>query len=259
MACNLDAIIIGGGGLPDLFKGSPHEHLPNRCLIPVLGETMVTHTIRGIREVRGLGRVALIGPPLLRQQSFAPLVDALLDEGRDETENIMRGIEALPGADRILMVSADTPLVHRDSLEGFLALCPHDADVCYPVVEKACIDKHFPTRKWVFVKLREGRFTGSSLFIFRASVLLRQIDRLRAVMDARRDVLALVRMWGIGIFAKYLLGILSIPDLEKRISSLLGFRGAGVAAQYPELAMDIDKPSDIPLVEEKLAHRRHDS
>lgn len=251
----LDAIIIGGGSLPDLFRGSPYESLPNRCLITVLGEPLVTHTIRGLREVRGLRRIALVGPPLFRGQSFAHQVDSLVEEGKDETDNIFRGLHSLPGATTVLMTSADVPLLNRESLEGFLSLCPPEADICYPVVERSYIDRDFPARKWVFVKLREGHFTGGSLFLFKAEALLRNVERLRAVMDSRRNVLALAGMWGMGLFLKYLLGQLSLRDVERRVSALLRFNGRGISCPHSELAMDVDKPSDIPLVEEKLRMR----
>ena len=57
---------------------------------------------------------------------------------------------------------------------------------------------------------------------------------------------------GFGFILKFLLRRLSIKEAEEKFSRLLGFKGVAVKCIYPEISMDVDKPSDLDLVEQVL-------
>jgi hypothetical protein len=47
--------------------------------------------------------------------------------------------------------------------------------------------------------------------------------------------------------------MLPIPDLEKRASRLLGAKAAAAICSYPEIAINVDRPSDVVLAERLLS------
>ena len=51
---------------------------------------------------------------------------------------------------------------------------------------------------------------------------------------------------------KFLLGRLAPEDLSGKIQEMLGGSGAAVVVKNPSIAMDVDKPADLALVERLL-------
>ncbi|MDQ7825142.1 MAG: nucleotidyltransferase family protein [Candidatus Eremiobacteraeota bacterium] len=251
MAMQADSIIIAGGGLGAQF-GESCKGVTSRALLPIHGAPMVSYIIRALRECRSIGKIALVGPECFTQLHCSKDVDFLLPEGKDETENILKGIDALQQSERILMITSDLPLVTGAMLEEFISSCPDGIDICYPFVEKKDIEKKFPARKWIYVRLKEGRFTGSSMFLFKRSTIREKWQNLKMVMESRRSVFRLASLWGWEILSGILLGTLTIGRVENKISALLKCRCRGIISSHPEIAMDVDKPSDIDLVEKIL-------
>jgi GTP:adenosylcobinamide-phosphate guanylyltransferase len=248
----VDSIIIAGGGLGSQFDES-FKGVINRALLPIHGSPMVSYIIKALRECRKIDKIALVAPGKFRELSFSKDVDFLVTEGKDETENILLGINALKGSDRILMMTSDLPLATGAILEDFIMSCPEDADICYPFVEKRDIKRKFPERKWIFVRLQEGHFTGSSMFFFKSATVGERWQNLKDVMESRRSVFRLGKLWGWEILLGLFMGTLSIGRIEERISTVLSCRCRGIRNGHAEIAMDVDKPSDIELVEGLLS------
>jgi hypothetical protein len=211
---------------------------------------MVWWVVEALRASQRIDRVALIGAPVCRE--LAPNTDVFVTEREDETANIVAGIEALPDAEHILMSSADTPLLTQEALQDFFDNAP-DCDVAYPIVERADVEREFPNRTWVYVKAKEGHYTGASCFLFRRQSVLDKREYLRRVLDARRSVWRLVRIWGLGFAVSFLTHRLSISAAEKRLSEVLGLVGRAYISRYPEIALDVDHPADLALVRQRLA------
>jgi len=249
----VDAVIIGGGTIsdPELREAAGVD---SKSLIMLKGKPMIEWVASALKASDSIGSIAAVGPPSLADSDLAGIVDHVLPEREHEVDNLLAGMDAMPDADRILMVSGDTPLLTPEAVNDLLRNAPV-ADIVYPSVEKAAIMAQFGDRKWVFVRTREGEMTGSSTVLFRPAAFRDHEDTLRKVFDARRSVAALVQMWGITFAVKFALGQLSLRDVEERISEVLNVEGRSYVSSYPELAFDVDKPSDITLAEQRLSSR----
>jgi 2-phospho-L-lactate guanylyltransferase (CobY/MobA/RfbA family) len=245
------AIVIAGGEIHDPLLAQA-VNVKTKAEIDFHGRAMVWWVVDALKSCGRIGRVVVVAAPACRD--LVPNADIFLEQREDETSNIFAGIEALEGSRRILMSSGDVPLLTCNALQDFLDNAP-DADIVYPIVEQADIVRQFPDREWIFVKTRDGRFTGSSCFLFNPEALVRQRDALQGVMDARRSVRKLVAMWGLGFALKFMTHRLDIADAEKHLSEVLGLTGRAYVSSYPELAIDVDHPTDLPLVRERLAAR----
>src|SRR5262249_38668576 len=153
--------------------------------------------------------------------------------------------EALPGARRILVVSADIPLLTPAAVVDLLERTP-DADVVFPYVGRPDVQRAFPARGWIFARTPEGAFTGSAVGLFRPDVALASWGWVERLLDARRrSVIGLAAMAGPGVLLKYLFGRLRVADVEARLSALLRLQGRGYRSRFPEIAMDVDKEADL--------------
>jgi hypothetical protein len=63
-------------------------------------------------------------------------------------------------------------------------------------------------------------------------------------------------MVGLGLGLKYASGRLTLGGAFEAVSKKLGITAAPVLLPFAEAAIDVDKPSDLALVEEILAARR---
>jgi GTP:adenosylcobinamide-phosphate guanylyltransferase len=243
-----DAVVIAGGTIenPGLRRAVGVER---KAEIPLLGRPLVEWVIEGLCSAPSVRRIVVVGAPEIATPSLWDAVDAVVPEGAGGVENLMRGLDALPGAECVLMVSGDLPLIYRESLEDLLANAPA-SDVVFPIVERAVVRSAFPARRWVCAHAAgSGDFTGAATLLFRPEALRQRRHWAERLFAARRSLFDLVRMWGAGLALKYLLRMLTLAEAEKRVSEVLDLHTRAYVSRYPELAMDVDQASDLPLCE----------
>jgi molybdopterin-guanine dinucleotide biosynthesis protein A len=251
----IDAIVLAGGGLererfPELDPG-----IQRKAQIPILGRPVVEHVVRALRETSATGRIVVVGHPSLASDQMLALDAQLVPEAGDIAANLRAGLDALPGAERVLALSGDLPLVTPAALSDLFSRAP-DADVVFPVVERDAVLRAFPGREWMFARSPDGAFTGSSAFLFHPGPVLGQWRWVEDLLGARRkSPFQLALMIGLPMALRYLWGRLRIADVEQKLSELLHVTGRAYRSPFPELAMDVDKLADIVLAEETLRHR----
>jgi molybdopterin-guanine dinucleotide biosynthesis protein A len=252
----VDAIVLSGGDLEtERFHGLGAD-IDCKAQIPLLGKPMVEWTVQGLRTCPRIGRIVVVGPPGVDTAAVRALGVIVVPEAGGIVENLRAGLDALPGARQILGLSGDLPLVTCDALEDLFLHAP-EADVVFPYVERADILRDFPERVWVFSETPDGAFTGCSAALFRPDAVLANWRWVEALLGARRrSPLGLALLIGPSLALKYLLRRLRVADVEKKLSALLHLVGRGYQSRFSELAMDLDKSSDIPLVERVLEQRQ---
>jgi GTP:adenosylcobinamide-phosphate guanylyltransferase len=250
-----DAIVLSGGTIePARFAGLDPA-IRRKAQIPILGRPMVDWTVRGLRACPEVGRIVVVGDPTLCTAELRESGAELIVESASISENLRAGLDSIPGAERGIAVSGDLPLLTGAALEDLIRNAPQ-ADVVFPYVERADIERAFPAREWLFAKTPEGEFTGCSAFLFRRQALLDRWSWVEEPLGARRrSVLGLAMLLGPAIAARYLFGRLRVADVERKISSILRLAGRGYRTSFPELAMDVDKIADVELVERVLGER----
>jgi molybdopterin-guanine dinucleotide biosynthesis protein A len=253
----VDAIILAGGAIEtERFPGLD-PHVTRKALIPLLGKPMVEWVAQGLRTCPRIGRIGIVGHPSVDTPAVRALSAAVVPEAGGIVANLRAGLEALPDARRVLTLSGDLPLLTRAALEDLFREAPA-ADIVFPYIEQADILRDFPDRVWVFSRTPEGAFTGCSAALFRPAALLANWRWVEEFLNARRrSPLALAMIVGPSFALKYLFHRLRVADVEKKLSSLLHVVGRGYQSRFSELAMDIDKSSDIPLAERILEQRTH--
>jgi molybdopterin-guanine dinucleotide biosynthesis protein A len=250
-----DALVLAGGGIERKRFRPLDPGIVRKAQIPIHGRPMVEWVARALRTCPEVGRVVVIGHESLDTPALRALEVRLIPEAGEIAANLRAGVDALPGAGHVLAVSGDLPLLTCEAVEDLFTNAP-EADVVFPYVEREDIVRRFPDRHWIYARSPEGAFTGCSAFLFRPDVLLANWRWVEEILNARRkSPLEIAAMFGLSFAFKLLFRQLRIADVEKKISSLLHLAGRGYRTPFPELAMDVDKYTDIALVERVLKAR----
>lgn len=247
-----DAIILAGGENKKKFlRLSPQ---PYEALIEIAGQPMVTFVTRALAASGSVNRIFVVGPATaLRQCVFAQPV-SILAGGRTIMETIQIGMAALGHKRKVLVVTADIPLLTAEAVNDFLAQCSGiDADFYYPIISRELNERCYPSTRRTYVRLREGTFTGGNIFLVNPDIVSRALPVANRIIENRKKPLALCGILGWAFVVKFLTGRLGLAEVESRVSALLKLRGAVIHSRFPEVGIDVDKPSDLELVRSALA------
>ena len=247
----MDAVVLAGakndGPLQEVSQ-SPFE-----AGISIGGHSLLDYVVGALAKVRNLARIVVVGPAETLDPELRKNVFQIVPPGEGMVENLRRGLAALPPGGKVLIVTADIPLLTPEAVEDFLARCQErEADVYYPVVERSVLEARFPGVKRTYATLREGTFTGGNIILVTPSVVERHEKMIEMAVALRKDPLGMARLLGLVCLVKLLLGRLSIAEIETRVEKKLRFKGVAVITPYAEIGIDVDKPADLALVREVL-------
>lgn len=254
-----DAVVLAGA--PN--TGKLAEVAPERyeALITAGGRTLVEWVVRGVAQARSVGRIAVVGPADELEKVLGPLRGELpegkvviVPMGGSVVENLKAGIEALNPPGRVLVVTSDIPFINGEAIDDFAQRCAQaPADIHYSVVSKEANEARFPGVKRTYVKIQGDVLTGGNIAAVDPRALLSHEDLINRAVALRKKPLALLRLLGFGFIVKFILGRLTIRDIEERASRMLGLTARAVISPYAEIGVDVDKPSDLELARRELA------
>jgi molybdopterin-guanine dinucleotide biosynthesis protein A len=242
------AVLLAGGTRDEVCFDDPQA--PNKAFVSIGGITLARRTLAALRSTPRVGRVIAV----------APLVDAALRElasadefrpgGATMSLSLRAGLDGLAPDDVVLVAASDLPVLSSAAIEEFLVLADaSDADVVYACVERGAHERIFPEVPHTWARLRDGTFCGGGLAALRPRALERLDGFLGRLGAARKNPLRLASIFGYDVLARYALGRLSIAQAEHRASELLGVRAAAAICSYPEIAVNVDRRSDVALAE----------
>ncbi len=246
----VDAMVLAGSRNDGPLKYS--SSVPYEAMITIGRKAMIEYVIDALRGTRRIDRIVVVGPADVPGFCVREDVKLVLPEG-GVMENISRGVESLPGAEKVLLATCDIPLITSRAIEDFLDRCGDmSADIYYPVVPREVVEGSFLRTNRTYVAFKEGEFTGGNLFLITPGAVSRCMIKGQQLVDARKSPLMLSRLMGVPFLFKFLLRMVTLKEVERKASSVLGIRGAVVITSYPEVGVDVDKPSDLELVSKVL-------
>jgi GTP:adenosylcobinamide-phosphate guanylyltransferase len=247
----VDALILAGSPNDGQLKDcSPARY---EALINIGGKAMVEYVVDALKESPDIRRIVVVGPPE-ELKKVLPGYTTVVPANLDLMGNLLEGLKYLPDAGQVLMATCDIPMITPQAIENFLFLCSsRKADIYYPVIPRSYVERSYPRTRRTYVSFREGQFTGGNLFLFNPAVVEGCLRQSQRVIDARKSPLRLGRMLGLNFLLKFLLHRITLKEAEARASGLLGVNGAVVISNYPEMGVDVDKPSDLELAIDKLS------
>ena len=240
----ITALILAGGDAPKEIQSA--LGVTDRSEIPFRGKPMIHWVALALRASESISDIIIAGRPA------GESADIILPDGGSFVANLFGGLEAASDADFVMVATADAPFLTAESLDTFVQSgLLTGADVVFPVVPVSKCYERFPGIKRTAVKIRDGHFTGGNVILMRPSALLPLRARVEEAYSARKSPLKLVSMLGVGITLKAIIALtvapklLGIADLEAAVARLLKCSAKAVICNYPEIATDIDRLSDI--------------
>ncbi|MBE3574752.1 MAG: nucleotidyltransferase family protein [Firmicutes bacterium] len=233
------------------------------ALIEVAGRPMISYVIGTLRRSPHIGRIGVVGPVEELSKAVGDTVDWLEPSGQALIDNIFRGLEraardsVAQKGHKILLVTSDIPLLSTEALDDFFQRCQARGgrDVYYPVVPREANEAKYPGVHRTYVRTKEGTFTGGNLVLVAPEALGKIRTLLAAAVNLRKKPWQLSRLLGLRFTLKLLFHRLSVQDVEAWLPRALGITGAAIISPYPEVGIDVDKPSDLALVRQVFAER----
>lgn len=250
----IDAIVLAGaantGKLREVSSAS------SEAMIPVHGRPMVSYVVNALLDSSDIGRIIVVGPAELRDLDYGERNERILyiPSGSTMVENLLSAVDHVSGQHRVLVVTSDIPLLTSEAVSDFIKRCKEvDADIYYPIVSKETNEAKYPGVQRTYVKLKEGTFTGGNLALVAPSALSKGRRVIEQAFLMRKKPVKLARLLGFRFIIKFVFNRLSLHEIEARATDILGCSGRAVVSPYPEVGIDVDKPSDLEVAERTLS------
>ncbi|MBB6099388.1 CTP:molybdopterin cytidylyltransferase MocA [Deinobacterium chartae] len=243
------AVVLGGGDPGDPFAAK--HGVAVKALIELEGRPMARYVLEALRASGRVRRIVYVGPV---NAALSDLIDVNLPDAGSLLANLEQGVAALPQDARALVVTADVPMLTPEQVRSVLDEAPR-AGLVYPIVRRADCERTYPGVKRTYARLREGSFTGGNLFLLEPKLVGLFLPQLRRVLELRKHPVALAGLIGPGVLLRLLLGRLSLDQLEKRVSDILGVPARALITAHAAVGTDVDKDADLALARAVLQSR----
>ncbi|NLV91442.1 MAG: NTP transferase domain-containing protein [Firmicutes bacterium] len=247
----VDAIVLAGARNDGPLKTrSAAEY---EALIAVNGRPLVDYVVQALLDCGQIDRIIIVGPKSLQKLYRDPKIRVKLHR-ESMVENVKVGLTEVSPEAKVLLVTADIPLLTGEAVTDFLHRCQaHEAAIYYPIVRKESNEAAYPNVERTYLKLKDGVFTGGNLALLEPKVISQCYQLLERVVALRKQPVKLVRMLGLSFIIRLAFNRLTIAEIEKRAERILGFTGVAIESPFPQIGVDVDKPSDLDLVTRILA------
>jgi len=252
MGEKIDAIVLAGGATDKEDPLLTYAQVRKKALIKIAGKEMVRYVVEAITGSSRIGRIFIVGLSPQDGVDFATPVEYVEAAGT-MLDNIVAGIKRVtevdPNVERVVISSADIPLLTTEMVDYFIDTCLEtDHDVYYTIVEKSTMEARFPGSRRTFVPLGDGSFAGGDINMAKVSAIQANLPLARQVLERRKNVWQQVRLLGLSTLIKFAFRRLTVADAERVASRALGCRGRAIITPYPEMGMDVDKPYQLDMV-----------
>jgi molybdopterin-guanine dinucleotide biosynthesis protein A len=251
----LDAIILAGGipgpddPLYDQSQGT------NKSLMDVAGKPMVQWVVDALDQSASAGRLVVMGLDQNSQLTSEKNMAYLPDSG-GILQNVLTGLEHISASDssatHALVVSADIPGLTSEMVDWRVeAAMETPTDVDYVVVDRETMESRFPEANRSFVRLRDYEVCGGDINVVRVG-LNKNAEVWEQIVSARKSAFKQASLIGYSTLALLLAGRLDLESAVQRVTDRLGISGSVHVSPFAEVAMDIDKPHQLEILQADL-------
>ena len=221
----------------------------SKSFMEIYGKWMVEYVVEALRSSPYVGKISIVGEAEQLKERLVDKVEFYVEVRGDIFDNLEAGLESLGTSDMVLIATSDIPMIREEIITDFIERCRDiKADLCYPIVEKGLNDDKYPGFQRTYVRMKEGIFTGGNLVYVNPRIIKNCTYFARKVIEYRKKPWELGKLLGPSFLLMLMMGTLSISRVEERVEQLLNIRAAAIISPFPELANDVDKPSDLEKV-----------
>ena len=229
------------------------ENVDNKALIMLDSRPMIDYIVDALNSSENIDRILVVGPKNELHPYMGKKVDEILNPGNSILENMEIGLNFFNSADNLLLLSSDIPLITSEAIDEFLEICTkRKAYIGYPIITKENIVKKYPETERTYIKMKEGIFCGGNIVFFKPEVFFEKKKLIKELFDNRKATWRYVKILGLKFILKFLFKTLTLEEIEKRLTGIIGYNSIAAMISYPEIMIDLDKPSDLKLIRKCL-------
>jgi len=234
----------------------------HHALLDVAGVPMLLRVVRTLKASPSVGRivVSIDDPAVL---DTVPELRASLADGSlacrtaldSPSRSVLDALADTSAGEKLLVVTADHALLTTEMVEHFAAHASGDIDVLVAVVSATVIRAQYPQSTRTYIKLRDDWVSGANLFAFLTPEARRAAEFWGRAERFRKRPWRLVAAFGPLSLLLFLLRRLTLGAALERVSRAIGARARAIRMPWAEAAIDVDRPSDLELVNQILEER----
>lgn len=254
-------IMAGRRSGPDTLAeatGAPH-----RALLDVQGTPMLERVVGTLEAVPCIERilVSIDVPEVLEQfpglaRRIADGTLTVVQSASSPSLSVLEALEKTATDEAVLVTTADHALLTPAMVDHFLGEAEaRTIDLAVALVEETRIHARFPESKRTYIPFRGERFSGANLFVFLTHPAHRVAEFWVRAEQHRKQPWRLARAFGLSTLALFLLRRLDLEAAMQRASRVVGAQIRAVRMPFAEAAVDVDRLSDLELVNAILATR----
>ena len=219
----------------------------HKAEIPVAGTPMLDRVIAALTD-SGLGEKLYISG-----YSGSNLKQVTSGKGpADSVALALAEIDQYP----CLITTCDHALLSAAMVENFVSGAKAaGTDICVGMATQSVIQAEYPETKRTYLRFSDEAVSGCNLFYIANAEGLKAIAFWQSVQHLRKNPLKLARKVGVVIGLKYAAGRLTLRGAFDYAADRIGITASPVLLPFAEAAIDVDKPSDLELVETILQAR----
>jgi GTP:adenosylcobinamide-phosphate guanylyltransferase len=223
----------------------------HKALIVLDDQTLLARVAQALRAAGATQIAVSVSDDAVRAAAIM-LGLTVLTAASGPSHSVRDGIAAL-GAP-LLVTTADHALLRPEWITRFLADVPADADVAALLARRDVIEAAAPGTRRTYLRFADGAWSGCNLFHFATPRAVAALDLWAQVEADRKRPWRIVRRLGIGTLLRYMSGRLTLVAALAHLGRLANLKAAAVASPFGLAAVDVDKPDDLDLVRDLLAH-----
>lgn len=249
MGSKINVLILAGqreGVVDPLCENAGIEW---KALLPVNGKPMTEYVLDALDQsssavspywISGIDK-DLIDTPLNQSPS----------SGGPASSVVVAAEDGIPYP--FMVTTCDHALLTAEMVDHFVTEADASGvDFALGLAERTTIQPAYPETKRTYLKFADRSVSGCNLFFIRNRRGLEAIRFWQSAQHDRKKPLKLARRLGIGMLLKYASGRLTLVAAFQHVSDKLGISAKPILMPFAEAAIDVDKPSDLTLVESIL-------
>ncbi len=215
--------------------------------IPVAGVPMLARVVSALRDAK------IAEPFFVSGYSARDLTE--VPSGDGPADSVQLGLEHIDQYP-CLITTCDHALLSAEMIKSFISGAKSaGTDICVGLATEEVIKAEYPVTKRTYLRFSDHAVSGCNLFYIANENGLKAIAFWQSVQHLRKKPLKLARKVGVGIGVKFAAGRLSLDGAFEYAADRIGITAAPVLLPFAEAAIDVDKPSDLELVEQILETR----
>lgn len=257
----MEALVLAGGHPGPDDPLYPFTQGKPKALMPLAGKPMLQWVLDALNASQWVTRLHIFGITerdhpwtLAKEARFYPNQGSMV-------QNILHGLRVLVKEghkdEPVLLVSGDVPAITGAILDWVVENAQRiGLPVIYHVVERKAMEERFPGVKRTYVRLKDVEVCGADVNVAHTRLAYREDDLWERIVAARKSPWKQASLMGWGTLMRLLARRLTLDEAVQRVRQRLNLEATAVVSPYPEMAMDVDKPQHVAILEAFLRQAR---